>query len=346
MKLARRRYKTFKKRPSRSSGLDRKKSYMRWIIVLLVVILAGVFITKQLGKNPEDDLKEFIDESQKQAGGGDPGNNEPVIVDIDVLPPDKDVITSDETKKLIAAADKDFQTGKIIPARNALNKILHDRTLSKRDRADVKQLLTKLSEVWLFSKQVFEDDTLTGEYQVAKGDYFSTIAPKYKVPYEMIMSVNGITNASSLPLRKIKIVKGPFHAKIQLSKFNMDLYLQDQYVKSYDIGIGKVGKETPTGKWRLKVAGKSDAGPTWRNPDTGKVYVADNPEYPLGARWIPITCLEGEGVGETGIAFHGTNEPRSIGTKCSRGCIRLRDKDVIEVYNVLAAGISTVKIDK
>ena len=354
--MARRRYKGFKKRPSRSSGLDRKKSYMRWIIVLLVIILAGVFITKQLGK-PKDEIEDFVNHSQQNPGGdknvnggdGSGGNNgEPGRNQIDVLPPEKDVETSEETKKRIASAVKEFETDKIISSRNALNKILHDATLSHKDRADVKQLLSKLSELWLFSKQVFADDTLTGEYQVAKGDYFSTIAPKYKVPYEIIMRVNGITNAIKLPLRKIKIVKGPFRAKIQLSKFNLDLYLQDQYVKSYKVGIGKPGEKTttPTGRWRLNRAGKSDQGPSWPNDATGKMVVASDPEYPLGARWIPITCYEGDGVGRTGFALHGTNDPKTIGTRCSLGCIRLRDDHAIEVYNMLAAGISKVDIVK
>ena len=354
--MARRRYKGFKKRPSRSSGLNRKKSYMRWIIVLLVVILAGIFIAKQLGK-PKDEIEDFVNHSQQNLGGdknvrggGDgsgANNGEPGRKHIDVLPPEKDVETSKETKKRIASAVKEFETDKIISSRNSLNMILHDATLSQKDRADVKHLLAKLSEKWLFSKQIFVDDTLTGEYQVAKGDYFSTIAPKYKVPYEIIMSVNGITDETKLPRRKIKIVKGPFRVRVQLSKFNLDLYLQDQYVKSYKVGIGKPGEKTttPTGRWRLNFAGKSDKGPTWY-PESGKKVLASDPEYPLGARWIPITCYEGDGVGRTGFAIHGTNDPKSIGTRCSLGCIRLRDDDVIEVYNMLAAGISKVDIVK
>jgi hypothetical protein len=361
MTLARRRYKSYKKRTSRSRGRSRggKKSNMRWIILLLVAILAGLIVTKQLGNDsvetsetdPEKDLKEFL-----RGNGGGTSSTEGTDDDnhFTAVPDENDGVTSDNTKVLIGAALKEIDAGKIISARNKLNKFLLDMPLSQKDRADIKRELAKLSDIWLFSKQVIAGDTLTGLYQVKDRDYFSTIAPDYKVPYELIMSVNGITDEKKLPLKKIKIVKGPFRAHIQLSKFNMDIYLQHQYVKSYAIGIGKVGKETPTGKWRLKKNGKSDKGPTWRNPDTGKVYVASHPDYPLGARWIPITCLEGEGLEDDddgdgkkgdGIALHGTKEPKSIGTKCSRGCIRLHDKDVIEVYNMLAAGISRIKID-
>ncbi|MCF7955691.1 MAG: hypothetical protein K9M75_07820, partial [Phycisphaerae bacterium] len=166
--MASRRYKSFKKRPSRSSGRGGKKSNLRWIIVLLVIITAGVFIANQLGK---DEIEDLINDSHNNFDDSSGGDNVVVggdisggdiVPPIDVLPPEKDVETSAETKKLIVAADKDFRTGKIIAARNSLNKILFDRTLSQKDRAYIKQLLTKLSDVWLFSNKIIEDDTLTG----------------------------------------------------------------------------------------------------------------------------------------------------------------------------------------
>lgn len=356
--MARRRYKSYKKRPSRSRGRSRggKKPYMRWIILLLVVITAGVIISKQLGKDTEKEngssRESDLEKYRNLVDGGD-GTTDGSVGDGGspgggggdrVLPPEGTGITSETANSMIAAATKDMGTGKVIDARNKFNRVLLEMTLSSKDRAYVKRKLTELSEQWLFGKQVFEGDTLTGTYEVKDNDYLSTIAPKYKVPYEALMMVNGIRDAKRLQKGKIKVVKGPFRVEIQLSKFNMDLYLQDQYVKSYKVGIGKPGEETPTGKWRLKSAGKSDKGPSWPHPVTGKMIVADDPEYPLGARWIPIECIEGEGVGRTGFALHGTKEPESIGTKCSLGCIRLKDENVIEVYNLLAAGISKVDI--
>jgi LysM repeat protein len=362
MTLSRRRYKNYKKRSPRKRGRSRggKKLKLRWIIVLLVIITAGVFITKQLGKSPDvndpvgpdDPLGQLINESAATlGGGGDDSGVGPIVPDDGIgspLPPVVDGITSTEAKASIVSAGNDIKAGKVISARNKLNRILHDMDISNKDRQKIKVALTDLSDRWLFSKKIFDDDTLTGSYKVVSGDVFSTIGRKYKVPYEILMDVNGIKNAKGLPLRKIKVVKGPFRVKIQLSKFNMDLYLQDQYVKSYKIGIGKPGEDTttPTGKWRLKRAGKSDQGPSWPNPETGKMVVASDPGYPLGARWIPITCLKGEGEGRTGFALHGTKDPKSIGTRCSLGCIRLSNEDVIEVYKMLAAGISLVDIDK
>lgn len=359
--MTRRRYKSYKKRSPRrqSRGRGGNKISLRWVIFLLLIIFAGVFTMKYVGKTQEEKVVEedpivTLDRLLgKPDTQGDKGDALPVVKAkdpvpakevLDVLPPDGGGVSSEAAKVLIDAANKDYEIGKIIAARDKLNRALTEMRLNKKDRDDVKGWLTKLSDEWLFGPSVFEGDSLTGNYEVVGGDLLSIIGNKFKVPHEILMDINGIKDAGKLKLGKMKIVNGPFHVKVQLSKFNMDLYLQDQYVKSYKIGIGKPGEETPTGKWRLRPGGKLDNGPSWLNKETGKMIVASDPEYPLGARWIPIECLEGNGVGETGIALHGTNDPESIGTRCSLGCIRMRDEDVIEVYKMLSSGISNVEI--
>ena len=124
----------------------------------------------------------------------------------------------------------------------------------------------------------------------------------------------------------------------------MDLYLQDKYVKSYRVGIGESGRrETPTGLWRVRPGDKLIK-PTWTDPDTGRTYVADDPDYPLGSRWIGLEGLEGAAKGRTGFAIHGTKDPETIGTRSSKGCIRLYNGDVIEAYNLLFTGHSLVRV--
>jgi lipoprotein-anchoring transpeptidase ErfK/SrfK len=66
------------------------------------------------------------------------------------------------------------------------------------------------------------------------------------------------------------------------------------------------------------------------------VVANDDPENPLGERWIDI----GDSFG-----IHGTNEPDSIGKAESRGCLRLRHDDVIELYDFLVIG-SEVRIEE
>ena len=141
----------------------------------------------------------------------------------------------------------------------------------------------------------------------------------------------------------IKVFNGPFHAIVYRSTFTMDLYLQNTYIRSFTVGLGRPGRETPTGIWRVRQGGKAHA-TTWRDPDTGKVYQPEDPDYPLGSRWIALEGLSGAAKGRTGFGIHGTKDPEQIGKAESRGCIRLHNGDVILIYNLLVPVFSTVEV--
>lgn len=84
--------------------------------------------------------------------------------------------------------------------------------------------------------------------------------------------------------------------------------------------------------------------PTWTDVETGQVYRGDEPDYPLGDRWIALEGIAGDAFGRKGVAIHGTHESESIGTYSTRGCIRLSNEDVSEVYDLLLEGVSQVQV--
>lgn len=231
----------------------------------------------------------------------------------------------------------------VISARNKLNEAL-SMSLPAGRRLAVKEELAKLSKEWLFGPAVFAGDDLCDNYTVQPGDLLQVIGRRNKVPYEILMQINNIPRPQSLQAGKtIKVVKGPFHARVCRSTFTMDLYLQDVYVRSFKVGLGRAGYETPAGLWRVQEGGKLIA-PTWTDPDSGRVYKATDPDYPLGSRWIALDGIEGDARGRTGFAIHGTKEPEQIGTAGSRGCIRMFNGDAILVYNLLFPLYSKVEI--
>ena len=263
--------------------------------------------------------------------------------------PEKTAIETDDqddrTAQLITEAKQDIKNGKIISARDKLNQVLLAAPLSYQQRQAVKANLADLSEKWLFSRDPYASDTLTGTYKVQPGDLLSQIAKNYKVPYEILMTINNIRRPRDLRAGDtIKVINGPFHAIVYRSTFTLDLYLGNKtYVKSYRVGLGEKDMETPTGKWRVRTGGKLIK-PTWTDPVTGRTYVADDPDYPLGSRWIALEGLEGNAKGRAGFAVHGTKEPETIGTRSSRGCIRLLNGEVIELYNMLVPELSEVRV--
>jgi lipoprotein-anchoring transpeptidase ErfK/SrfK len=216
--------------------------------------------------------------------------------------------------------------------------------MSIEQKSAIKTQLTTLSESWLFGRTLFPNDMLCERYQVKSGDTLENIGKKYNVPYEFLQTINSISNPRSLQVGQyLKVAKGPFNVKVYRTIFTMDIYLQNTYVRSFKISLGRLGNETPTGTWRVKAGGKLIK-PDWTNPNTGKVVKAEDPEYPLGSRWIALEGLDGQAIGKDSYGIHGTNQENSIGTAASAGCIRLQNGDVVTVYNMLVPVNSLVDI--
>jgi L,D-transpeptidase ErfK/SrfK len=95
-------------------------------------------------------------------------------------------------------------------------------------------------------------------------------------------------------------------------------------VKVYGIAVGKRSTPSPSGNFHIA---SRVVKPTWFQP--GKV-VGPGPANPLGTRWM--------GLGYKGYGIHGTNRPTSIGKAASHGCIRMRNQDVEELFELVQVG--------
>jgi len=339
--------------PHRShSGRTRREG--KWIIILIILAFAVFKIYKhRIG--PASTLS---DESKLSIPAVEPDIAvESDIEDSTMLPTTAQPVSEPNVHQT-AGSSPESNPGSAIPvgdilagvdtngpqaieARDKLNEVL-STNISEKQLSSVKEQLSALSEKWLFDRAVFPDDQLCGRYQVEPGDSLEALGRRFKVPYRIIMRINNISDPTALRAREtIKVINGPFRCKVYRSKFTMDLYLQDTFVRSFVVGLGKPGRETPTGRWRVK--GKL-LSPTWTDPDTGKTYEAENPDYPLGTRWIALEGLDGDAEGRTGFAIHGTKNPEQLGTAESRGCIRLYNEHVELVYDLLRAGVSEVVV--
>jgi lipoprotein-anchoring transpeptidase ErfK/SrfK len=92
----------------------------------------------------------------------------------------------------------------------------------------------------------------------------------------------------------------------------------------YPVAVGKPATPSPTGTFQIVTRIPH---PTWYGP---KVVVAPGKANPLGTRWI--------GLSVKGYGIHGTNSPKSIGKASSLGCIRMRNQDVEELFEMVRAG--------
>ncbi len=238
---------------------------------------------------------------------------------------------------------------RLVEARAVYNRALHDRSATAAERHLLRQRLTALNDTLVFSPAVYDGDPLAQRYTIRPGDSLSVIARKLnlQIDWRFLQRINRIADPRRIRVgQTIKVVHGPFHAIIDKSEYRLDLYAGDAdnllYIRSFRVGLGE-HNQTPEGAWIVRPRSKL-INPHWVNPRTGEVFSADNPDNPIGERWIGLEGVDDKTRSIMGIGIHGTIEPDSIGKDASMGCVRLLPEDVEVVYELLVEGVSTVRI--
>jgi lipoprotein-anchoring transpeptidase ErfK/SrfK len=237
-----------------------------------------------------------------------------------------------------------------IEGRQVLSDALRTGALDPADAKAVREELTKLNEVILFSPQLVPDDPYAFVYAIKPNQALSLIPRKLglQADWRLIQHVNRISYPERVQAgQRLKVLTGPFHAVVHKSDYRMDVFLGDEeapvYVRSFPVGLGEFNS-TPEIRFRVKKNSKL-INPAWQNPRTGERFDANDPENPIGERWLGLLPEEERLRGmHVGFGIHGTIEPESIGTQSSMGCIRLGAEDVKLVWAMLMEDVSSVEV--
>lgn len=106
-----------------------------------------------------------------------------------------------------------------------------------------------------------------------------------------------------------------YSINIELNSRRLILKKGNSVFNSYPVAIGKPSTPTPTGDYQVLTKIK-------------------NPGGVLGTRWMQFTWQE--------HGIHGTNQPWLIGQAISHGCVRMYNRDVEEVYNLVSVGTPVI----
>jgi L,D-transpeptidase ErfK/SrfK len=105
-------------------------------------------------------------------------------------------------------------------------------------------------------------------------------------------------------------------------------------IETWPVGIGAEVAESPTGEFRITT---KDVNPTWVVPesiydemDEPQRIVPPGPDNPLGDYRIRTSIPL--------YAFHGTNDPWTVGRPTTHGCIRLYPEDIAQLYREVSTG--------
>lgn len=119
---------------------------------------------------------------------------------------------------------------------------------------------------------------------------------------------------------------------VDLSSRRLRLYDGDDPLQTWSVAIGTPGFPTPQGRWEIVLKRYA---PTWINP--GSDWAKDMPDRiepgptnPLGLRALNLNA--------SGIRIHGTSNINSIGSAASHGCVRMRNSDVVNLFDMVEVG--------
>jgi LysM repeat protein len=166
---------------------------------------------------------------------------------------------------------------------------------------------------------------------VQAGEKLSDIAEKHSVPWQLLAKINGITNPDELqPGQQLKVIRGPFSARIDLSERKLVLMLDRRYAGQFAIDIEPT-TSVEEGYWSVNQKLLTPGSVGMINP-TASTLSED--------RSILLTSTTGGNGQVTVLRGPGASSPAA--TDPAGRVIQLRGTDVEDVYDILSLGSQVV----
>jgi murein L,D-transpeptidase YcbB/YkuD len=117
------------------------------------------------------------------------------------------------------------------------------------------------------------------------------------------------------------------HLLLNVAGNRLDVYERGKRTQSYKVSVGMRGYETPAGEYRIREAIWN---PWWHPPNSswarGRKIEPPGEQNPMGRVKLNFAPL---------LYIHGTPEYQALGGPASRGCVRMRNEDVIELARLV-----------
>jgi len=197
--------------------------------------------------------------------------------------------------------------------------------------ASIDKIWVKLSDLrfkMLFSAAEQEGCVF---YDVRPGDSLAKIAKQFGTTVGLIKRINHLERDVIFMGQKLKVCQIKFNIFVDKSDNILKLRSGDALWKHYTVSTG-LNNSTPVGTFTVET---KLIDPPWYRP--GKIVPSGDPENALGSRWLGFD-LKGYGI-------HGTIEPETIGKQITNGCVRMLNKEVEELYDIVPKGTEVTIID-
>lgn len=230
--------------------------------------------------------------------------------------------------QLMAEAEGLEAAGRKLDAKTIYQQIITEHT-DYKEIEKVQMNLDRLNMDILLSSIPVPQSVI---YEVKQGDSLGKISKDFNVPMGLIKMSNGMKNNTVRLGQKLRIWTGKFTIYVDKSQNILMLKSDDDIMKTYSVSTG-INNSTPVGIF--KIVNKIE-NPVWYK-DTGAVIPPDSPENALGSRWMGFD-LKGYGI-------HGTIDPDKIGQQVTSGCIRMKNADAEELFQIVPRGTAVTIVD-
>ena len=149
------------------------------------------------------------------------------------------------------------------------------------------------------------------------------------------------------------------HIVISIPQQRMALLDNDVPLATFPVSTSKFAigdwpgsRGTPLGELEIakKIGGSAASGTVFKDRrPTGEILVPDAPgRDPIVTRILWLRGREAQNANAYGryIYIHGTPEERNIGKPASYGCIRMRSRDVIQLYDIVGWGAKVTIVNE
>ncbi len=242
-------------------------------------------------------------------------------------------VTSAETTQTInpvkehQQAEELKQSGQYVEAKKTYQRIINDQP-DYENIESIQKELESLNMKMVLSSIASQYST---EHTVVPGDTLGELAKKYGTTIELIKVRNGLKKDIIRVGQRLSIWTAPFNIFVDKSQNILMLKTGNEVLKVYRISTG-LNNSTPIGEYTITT---KLVDPVWFNK--GIVVPPDSPQNVLGTRWL--------GFNLSGYGIHGTVEPETIGQQVTAGCVRMRNNEVEELYDMIPYGTKVVIVD-
>jgi len=226
-------------------------------------------------------------------------------------------------------AEMSIEIGALYEARAALTEVYSSGRFTDEERTDIEDRMIDLNKKLLFGRTKAPD---TFVYKVKSGDTLSKIALKTKVDVGIIKAMNKLKTDNIYIDQLLKLSQGTWSIRIDKSRFILLVMYEGSAVLRYSIAIG-ADDQTPTGEFKIQTKIKN---PTfYKTLENGlkKSIPHGDPENVLGSRWMGF-------AGDwSSYGIHGTTDEASIGSATSKGCVRMHNKEIENLFEWVPRGM-------